>query len=794
MNSHALGVLEFSRVLDAVAGCSTSSLAADRIRSAQPSTDRQWLDREHARVAAARATADSEAGWPSEPIPDLREALDRLRVEGHAWSGAGLRGAVVLLRSSRTTRRALAADAVPGDARQTLAPLVHGLIDDAALESRLDRVVDDEGLVRDSASPVLRQLRRQLAAAQGELIRILERALARLDPSHRVADMSVTVRNGRYVIPVRREGRQAVAGIVHDSSATGNTLFIEPAAAVEFGNRIREVEADEAAEVERILLATTDELRPSRDALLSALDALIELDTLNARARFATRHACAPVTLVSSGEGFTLVAARHPLLLVQGVDVVPFDLTMSASERTLLVSGPNTGGKTVLLKAIGLTAALTQSGMPAPVGRESRLPAFDDIFADIGDEQSIEASLSTFSAHLKNLGEILDRASSASLVLIDELGSGTDPVEGAALGSAILEELATRGTITVVTTHLGSLKELAGRQPAVVNASLQFDTQLLAPTYRLIKGVPGRSYGIAIAQRLRLPARIIARAEAEVPEQERQLTILLDRIEKRDEESASRERELTGLLEDVRRRLDSLDQRERGLRDRERGLEREGRAEARRYVLEARARLEQVIAELRSKASEPAGDAARAARKEIEGLVSEHAAAMREIEREEPGRATPPLRDRPHRNAEIGDRVEIAGMGGSTGRVLEWRDGSAIVAIGALKVTVPRSDLVVTNAPEDPTTHIAPHLPDSTARTEIDVRGMRATDAQALVLAALDSAVRDDLGSLRIIHGKGTGALRATVADMLKEDRRVKSFRLGAWNEGGAGVTIVDLE
>ncbi len=362
-------------------------------------------------------------------------------------------------------------------------------------------------------------------------------------------DASVTLRNGRYVIPVRREGRGSIGGIVHDSSHSGQTLFVEPPAAVEAGNRIRELESEEIAECERILLELTETLRPEREGLGDALEALIALDALYGRARYALAAGCTDAEIVAARDGFHVREGRHPLLLAQGIAVVPFDLAMFPEERTLLVSGPNTGGKTVLLKALALCALMVQSGIPAPVGPETRFPCFDDVFADIGDEQSLEASLSTFSAHLKHLKEILDGASADALVLVDELGSGTDPLEGAALGGAILEELTRRGTTTIATTHLGALKELASEVPGVVNASLQFDAERLAPTYRLIKGIPGRSYGLAIAQRLNMPAEVLRRAEERVPQMERDLSALLADVERRSESLGAREKAVAATQE-----------------------------------------------------------------------------------------------------------------------------------------------------------------------------------------------------------------------------------------------------
>src|SRR5687767_9650802 len=464
------------------------------------------------------------------------------------WTSHELLAGAVLLRSSRRTREALRDERRPVVLRAVLAPFVERMVVAKSEEEQIERAIGEDGLVRDEASPALRRIRRELRASHGELVRILERVMSGLEAHHRAPDMSVTVREGRYVIPVRREGVRQVGGIVHGASGTGGTLFVEPPAAIEFGNRIRELEGEEQEEVERVLRELTDLLRPHRDAMLDSLDALAELDSLYARARYAVRYECTPAALVPARDGFDIRDGRHPLLLAKGTTVVPFSLGLAASERTLLVSGPNTGGKTVFLKALGLISAMSQAGIPAPVGAESRIPVFDDVFADVGDEQSIQASLSTFSAHLKNLAEILRAATRDSLVLIDELGSGTDPLEGAALGGAILEEMTRRGALTVATTHLGSLKELATEVRGVVNASLQFDAVALAPTYRLVKGIPGRSYGLSIARRLDLPADVLDRAHERLPKGERDVDALLADLEKRDAALAEREREAAASL------------------------------------------------------------------------------------------------------------------------------------------------------------------------------------------------------------------------------------------------------
>ncbi len=803
VNAHALSVLELPRVLDVVAGFATSNLGAAKIRALAPASDVAALEREHARVAAMRAAAGGDDPWRPDPIPDLVEPLARLRVIGSVWSGLELFAASTLLHSSRRTQLRLRDERRPAIVRALLSPLIDALIAAPALETRIERTVLEDGSVKDDASAALRRIRRELRAAQGELVRILEREMARLEPHHRVADMSVTVRNGRFVIPVRREGRAVAGGIVHDTSASGGTLFVEPPAAVEFGNRLRELESDEFEEVERILRELTDEIRPRREEIVATLEAMIVLDTLYARATFAHRYACTPATLVPAREGFEIRNGRHPLLIAQGVPVVPFDLAMAPGERTLLVSGPNTGGKTVLLKALGLLSAMVQCGVPAPVGAESRIALFDDAFADVGDEQSIEASLSTFSAHLKNLAEILRRATADSLVLIDELGSGTDPVEGAALGWAILENLTARGTMTIATTHLGTLKELATQVPGVINASLQFDGVALAPTYRLIKGIPGRSYGISIARRLHLPDDVVARAEERLPQHERDVAALIEQLEKRDGDLTVREAEAAAVLDDARKRIASLTTRERAVRERERLAEKESRQEARRYLLDARAEIDRTIKSLKKASTDALDDAAREARHKAEQMAaSKQNAELERLDREETNvqrRAAAAVVAASPRGSTapvgVGDTVEVSTLGGKAGRVLELRDGDAVVVVGGIKLTVPLKTLMRAQVSrEDTSVGVwTGDLPEVHVPTEIDLRGMRPDEAEVAVMHALDAAIRADMRSLRIIHGKGTGALRERVNEMLQKDTRVVSFRTGAWNEGGTGVTLAEF-
>ena len=808
---HALDVLEFARLLDHVAGHASTSPGASRIRALRPTRvggtrpereeSLQALHAEHTRVAAMRHLLQGDEPYRPEAIPELEDPFARLRVLGAAWTGPELRGAVILLRSARLTQAALRDEGRHPAARAPLAALADRLLARPALEQQLDRVLTEDGELRDDASPTLRRLRKELRGAEGEIMRLLERTMAKLEDHHRVDDASVTLRNGRWVIPVRREGRGSVGGIVHDTSQSGQTVFVEPPAAVEAGNRIRELESEERTECDRILRELTDLLRPDREALADAWDALVTLDSLYGRARYALAAKCSDATLAAARDGWHIRDGRHPLLLAQGVEVVAFELAMSSDERTLLVSGPNTGGKTVLLKALALIALMMQAGVPAPVGAESTVPCFDDVYADIGDEQSLQASLSTFSAHLKHLKEIVDDASADALVLIDELGSGTDPLEGAALGGAILEALTARGTTTIATTHLGALKELASEVPGVVNASLQFDAERLAPTYRLIKGVPGRSYGLAIARRLAMSSAVLERAEERVPQMERDLSALLADVEQRAESLATREREVAEQQEDLQSRAGRIAEREQTVRTKERELERAARSDSRRYLLEARKEIERTIAELKAAGATSIDSTALAARRMVEQRADQEKAALESIDAAERAAqlAVGEPVDARGVSLAVGDAVEVATLGGKTGKLLERRGDDAVVTVGAMKLTVPFSTLRRVSARKlrelrEPAVAVTVvDAPDVDAKPEVDVRGMRVHEVDDAIVYALDSAIRADLHELRIIHGKGTGALRERVNQLLKGEKRVKAYRLGLWNEGGAGVTVAEL-
>jgi DNA mismatch repair protein MutS2 len=603
----------------------------------------------------------------------------------------------------------------------------------------------------------------------------------------------VTVRGNRYVIPVRRDSRSRPPGIIHDESGSAGTLFIEPSETIELGNALREAQVEEERETLRVLRELTGLLRPHLSLLRDAVEMCVAVDDLVARARYAVATDGEMPEVAPAPAGLRMVNGRHPLLLGGTSPVVPFDLELAENERTLLVTGPNTGGKTVLLKAVGLAAALAGSGIIPPVGQGSRIPIFRRFFADIGDRQSIAASLSTFSAHVRMVRRVLEEADDESLILLDEIGSGTDPVEGAALASATLVSLTRRGSVTLATTHLGALKELASQTGGIVNASLQFDAATLTPTYRLLKGVPGRSYGLAIARRLGVAGEILADAEARVPDAERRLDALLAAVEEREGEM----RQAQGTLEERVVELDSLaarlnvqheaqTSREADLKRREKEAEREGRKQARAHLLEARQRVEEALAVARGAVDEAA---AREARRLVEeGIVAEGEALDKAERTEKTERAE--RVDEPS----VGDRVRL--LNGGTGKVLESRsDGKLVVALGAMRTVLDPTDLEIlpqTPSPSKPSPS-SPSSPPSPSAFEIDLRGMTGDEAETATVAAVDAAVLAEQPYLRIIHGMGTGVVRERVRRVVSKDRRIAHYAFAPRNQGGTGVTIVEF-
>jgi DNA mismatch repair protein MutS2 len=786
MSGHALEVLEFERVLERVARRASSDLGRERVRALRPRARREDIVRELGRVASVMRFLAERPEWSLGALPDVRGPLAQLATEGAVLDAAPLHHLGGLLTTSRVLKSELRRSA-----DEALATIEARLVDLRATEDDIVRTVDGEGAVLSGASRELKRIRDRLRGAHAKVVRALEGYLGSLPARYLVADGSVTIRDGRYVVPIRREGKGEVGGIVHGESQTGATLFVEPPMAIELMNGLRDLEGEEAREIRRILRELTAALAPHVEALAGTLDSLIDFDALEARARTAEAWEGMVPEIAPEGEKTLRIRdGRHPLLIEahEGA-VVPFDLDLDADERALVVSGPNTGGKSVFLKATGLISTLAQSGVVPPVGPETRLPVFGAVFADIGDEQSIARNLSTFSAHLANLSDIVSQADEASLVLIDEMGTGTDPAEGAALARAVLDDLVARGATTIVTSHLGDLKRLDTKGSGIVNASLQFDPERMEPTYRLVKGRPGRSYGLAIARRLGFPGDVLDRAETHRERGAAELEELLARLEREEHEARELGHRLDLERAQTARLRADLEDRERALSESERTSETRAREEARQLLLDARAEVEEAIRELRGAVAEGAAleEASREARRKVERAAGRQR-----------GRAAGRPSSTPSPRLAPGDPVRLAATG-ARGRVVEVRADRVLVEAGALRLEVPVHEVEPAGtggAPGDAgdrTSRGGWRAPSHEPRVEVDLRGMRVDEMEAELVRALDEALLADLPELRIIHGKGTGALRQRVGEILEADARVSEYRMGGPREGGAGVTVVNF-
>ncbi len=677
-------------------------LGAARIAARLPDTNAASIRDALAQVAELAALLITDESIRAEPVPDIAQSLELLTVEGSALEAPALAELTVALAAMRVVAADLKrlSDRAPRTAHLRVDP------PPKELETKLVQSISPDGQVLDSASKDLARARQRVREARKQVMDKLGAILGSLDQTERAPDAAVTVRGGRYVIPIRSTARARVGGIVHDESATRSTVFVEPPEIIELGNELRAAESAELREVLRVLRELTDLLRPHRDAIAAAWEMCIAFDDLCARARYAVEvNGFVP----EIGGHLKIKSGRHPLLLSSPPDplsvpergnnlkvpsplarrergpggedqtgardvVIPFDLELHPDEFTILVSGPNTGGKTVLIKAVGLLALLAQSGIVPPIGPHSSVPVFTEVFADIGDRQSIAASLSTFSAHVAALREILDRAGQGSLVLLDEIGSGTDPAEGGALAAATLKTLTRRRAITLATTHLGALKQLAAETVGIVNASLQFDAETLTPTYRLLKGVPGRSYGLAIARRLGVAEDVLAEAERGVPDAERTLDRLLASVEARGREIDARAagleaREAQLALE--RQNLQNLQDLENQLHLREKALDKDARDKARAYLLEARKTVEAALGQARAAVTEAT---AKEARRMVEEAIEKTGGSA---DRRMGGSS----------DLRIGERVRTGQ--GKVGIVVEIRsDGRVVVEIGSIRLVV----------------------------------------------------------------------------------------------------------
>jgi DNA mismatch repair protein MutS2 len=655
----------------------------------------------------------------------------------------------------------------------------------------------------DHASPKLTRVRRELRTAHERLMDKLNRLIANAQNATYLQEALITQRGGRYVIPIKAEFKGRIPGLVHDTSASGATLFIEPLSAVNLGNRWRELQIEEEKEIERILAQLSGLVAEQADELAWTVQALAELDLILAKGRYANlleatepslvpfrlrgsggqRHAQAPIR--HPGSTLDLRQARHPLLDPERV--VPIDVYLDDGVYALVITGPNTGGKTVSLKTVGLMVAMAQAGLHLPVADGSALSVFESVYADIGDEQSIEQSLSTFSSHLTNIISILRSADERSLVLLDELGAGTDPVEGSALARALLTHLLVRRITTLVATHYSELKLFAHTTPGVENASVEFDLETLSPTYRMQIGLPGRSNAFAIAERLGLPADIVQAGRALVSPEDLEAESLLAEIQQAQRDAAAARDEVLLAQQRVREQERKLTARLSSIEAERDAILGEARAEARRLVDEIREEVDDLRAGIASSPSPAALGEEWLAQARARLAEREEALAV------EPAPLVPEETTLPG-EIQVGDTVFIRGLS-TTGEVTALDVETAEVQVGNFGVRVQRDDLerrARRKAAEAPAPEIQTGMPFAPP-VELDLRGQRVEEALPGLEKYLDDAYLAAMPFVRIVHGKGTGALRQAVRQMLRSHPLIRSYREGADGEGGSGVTVAYL-
>ncbi|NGQ94442.1 endonuclease MutS2 [Brevibacillus sp. SYP-B805] len=784
MEVRVLKTLEYDKVIALLVDKATSVLGKEKAEELLPFTHIEQVRLAQQETGEGATVLRLKGSVPLGGIRDIRGPVQRARL-GSMLAPQELLDVASTVFAGRRLKTFLLdlCEDEPLPIIQGKAERIEGLRE---LETEIKRCIDDNGDVLDSASPELRQIRQEIRQLEARIREKLDQMIRSSSYQKMLMDSIITIRGDRYVIPVKQEYRHVFGGIVHDQSASGATLFIEPEAIVAMNNKLREYRLKEEREVERILYQLTELVAAQVEPLRENIEALAELDFIFAKAQLASSMKAIGPKLNERGY-IRLKKARHPLIPHDAV--VPIDVELGGDYTAIVVTGPNTGGKTVSLKTVGLLSLMTMAGLHIPAEEESEMTVFSSIFADIGDEQSIEQSLSTFSSHMTNIIQILKTMDERSLVLFDELGAGTDPTEGAALAMAIIDHVIDSGARLIATTHYSELKAYAYDRPEAINASVEFDVQTLRPTYRLLIGVPGRSNAFAIARRLGLSEEIIARAKASISDEENQVESMIASLE-RNRKKAEQERQSAEALrreaEDLRRQLE--EERARFAEEKNRLLAK-AEEEARIAVQLAKEEADAVIRELRSMMAEGVEIKEHrliAARKRLNEAVLE-------LEKEKVKKPAKPARAG---QIKPGDEVMVTSFG-QRGTVLEKVSGQEfLVQIGMMKMKVKQDDMQVVKPvkTEPMVSYTAVKRSRGSVKMELDLRGYNVEDGIREIDQYLDEALLAGLHTVSIIHGHGTGVLRKGVHDYLRSHRHVKSFRLGGQGEGGVGATIVELK
>ncbi len=779
MDNNSLIKLEFNKIQEQVAGqCSFAggkNIALTRKPSSHEQEIKRWLDETGEAMEALRF---GETGFLS-GLQLLDSHLAKARADGMLYPPE-LYDVLQSLYAARMAIQYAGKEKYP-----RLRTLLQGLQHNPDLEKQLRKAISEEGELRDDASPALKDIRKQINTSRNRIREYLQDFIRSGNNQKLLQDAIVTERDGRYVVPVRQEHRYEVRGIIHDESSSGATVFIEPLAVVEHNNRIRSLQMEEKREIERILRDLTRAVAGFSDELVSNMRILCELDYIFARARMAYKmNAFRP--MINSQGIIDINRGRHPLL---GEKAVPVNIELGKAFDILVITGPNTGGKTVALKTLGLLTLMAMSGMFIPARENSLVAIFQTIYVDIGDEQSIEQSLSTFSSHMKNIVNILEQADEHSLVLLDELGAGTDPVEGAALAQVIMEELKNKKARAVITTHQSELKKYAYQNERVENASVEFDPVNLRPTYELTIGMPGQSNAFQIAARLGLKDTLVEKARELVPHREMELGNMIRQLKESRQRYEDSLRENESLQAELLEQKQTLEMEKLRYQEEQEEVLAQARQEAKDHLRQVKEEAAEAIQELKEllkdKDNPPKWHEIEKKRQKIKQLERE---SKIELEHDPTN----------HDEIKAGDYVYVKSIN-QKGYVLEEpnNQGDMMVQVGILKLSVKQAQVRKTHSPEEQKIkwrHQTYLEKAQNISKEIDVRGLLAEDALLIVDRYLEDANLAGLDSVRVIHGKGTGALRKAVRSYLKDHHYVVNFRDGFREEGGFGVTVIQLK
>lgn len=793
MNQKALETLEYRKIIAQLKremGSAASAKLADELT---PLTSEKIIKEELRSTTEAVDLIVRKGPLPTGGLYDIREAL-LLAKKGGSLTMRQLLEVQNVLGISSEVVAFMHDDALPE--LKYIGEMVDLIVEFTALEKEISRCILTEDEMADNASPKLKDIRRSIHQQNQAIKNKLSRIITSSSNKTYLQDAIVTMRDGRYVIPVKQEYRSFFPGMVHDQSKGGATLFIEPQGVVELNNKLRELEVEEQLEIARILAELSSRVAEHYREIRSNLELLTKLDFIMAKGKLSCKMHASEPKIDADGE-LKLISARHPL--IEYKKAVPVDIRIGGDYRTLIITGPNTGGKTVSLKTAGLLVMMAQSGLHIPASHASTLPIFGEVFADIGDEQSIEQSLSTFSSHMKNIVSIIDKASYDSLVLVDELGAGTDPTEGAALAIAILERFYDSGALTMATTHYNELKKYALATSGVENAAMEFDVETLTPTYRLLIGVPGKSNAFEISKKLGLSESVIERASEHIKHGDMEFENVISSIEDDKRKAAADRLDAESMRAEIEERLKKLEEKEKAISEKRADIIAEAKREARELLRETKSAVKDVQKDLRRLQKSGAhtnlntGALEKSRRKinEAEDLVSEK--VVKQVNSEPVSADT----------LKIGDRVKLLTIG-QNGTILSLPDekGNLMINIGALKVKARLQDLMLINEGKDRKPQAKSsskygsllRSKSSSVSASINVMGKNLEDALADVEKYLDDVYMAGLDMVSIIHGRGGGILKDGIRQMLKRKKYVDSYGAASYNDGGEGVTVVRMK